>query len=121
MTRYTSHERGWTQQRELARKLRRAPTGAEGVLWEGLRNKRLGMKFRRQHPIGKFIVDFYCVEAALAIELDGGVHERRVEEDRLRQQHLESRGVHVLRFSNDEIDADIDAVLKRISEAIANR
>ncbi len=123
MTRYTSHGRGWTLQRELARKMRRKPTAAEDLLWDRLRSKRLqGLKFRRQHPIGRFIVDFYCVEAGLAIEVDGPVHQHRAEEDRARQEHLESRGVKFLRFSNDDIAADIDQVLRTISAAAeANR
>ncbi|HYM16776.1 MAG TPA: endonuclease domain-containing protein, partial [Dehalococcoidia bacterium] len=102
MTRYTSHELR-TEQREIAREMRRGPTSAEARLWERLRARRLnGLKFSRQHPIGRFIVDLYCVDAGLVIELDGSVHDdpEQRQADVVRQQFLESQGVRVLRFPN---------------------
>lgn len=120
MTRYTTHGRGWTQQRELARSMRKAPTGAEELLWERLRAKRLaGLKFRRQHPIGRFVVDFYCVERGIAIEVDGSVHDRQADEDRVRQEYLEARGVRFLRFTNEAVQEHIERVLTEILSSLA--
>ena len=115
MTRYTTHGRGWTQQRELARSMRKAQTGAEGLLWERLRAERLaGLKFRRQHPIGRFVVDFYCVERGIAIEVDGAVHGSQQAEDSARQGYLEERGIRFLRFSNEIVQENIERVLAEI-------
>ena len=112
MTRYTTHGRRWAQQRELAHDMRQMPTAAEDSLWDRVRSKRLaGHKFRRQHPIGRFIVDFYCVERGLAIEVDGTIHELQAEEDRARREYLEQRGIRFLRFGNEAILNDIEQVL----------
>ncbi len=120
MSRYTTHGRRWTQQRELAREMRHAPTAAEELLWERLRGKRLGgVKFRRQHAIGRFIVDFYCVERGIAIEVDGGIHDSQRAEDGARQEYLEERGVRFLRFTNDAILQDIETVVNHILGALA--
>ena len=90
---------------ERIRLFRKNPTPAEKLLWERLRDRKPGgFKFRRQHPLlGRFVVDFYCPEGRLVIELDGGVHRLRVEEDRIRQAELERAGYRVLRFGNDEV------------------
>jgi very-short-patch-repair endonuclease len=80
---------------EIARKLRREQTASEAILWEALRNRKLeGRKFRRQHPIGKFVVDFYCNAEGLIVEVDGSIHElpEQQELDRQRQFLLESLG-----------------------------
>ena len=115
MTRYTTHGRRWAQQRELAHDMRQMPTAAEDSLWDRVRSKRLaGHKFRRQHPIGRFIVDFYCVEHGLAIEVDGTIHELQAEEDRARREYLEQRGIRFLRFGNEAILNDIEQVLSLI-------
>ena len=120
MTRYTTHGRGWTQQRELARSMRKGSTVAEELLWERLRSKRLaGLKFRRQHPVGRFIVDFYCVERGIAIEVDGSIHGQQADQDRVRQDYLEQRGIRFLRFTNDAIVQDIDRVLHDILGILA--
>ncbi len=112
MTRYTTHGRSWTAQRELARSMRHEPTQAEALLWERLRGKRLGgWKFRRQHPIGRFIVDFYCVELGVVIEVDGPVHDRRVHEDFARQEYLKQRGIRFLRVTNHTVLENIKQVL----------
>ncbi len=103
---------------QRARELRRRATEAERVLWERLRNRRLGgLKFRRQHPLGPYIVDFYCAEHRLVVEVDGPIHERQKERDALRAQHLEAYGYRVLRFRNEEVLTDIEAVLARILAA----
>jgi very-short-patch-repair endonuclease len=100
-----------------ARSMRHTPTPAENTLWQRLRNRQVaGLKFRRQHSIDRFIVDFYCAEACLVIEIDGPAHaEPNADADR--QHTLESLGLRVLRFSNDDVLSDPDAVLARIISA----
>jgi very-short-patch-repair endonuclease len=101
--------------------MRHAPTHAEDLLWQHLRGRKLaGLKFRRQHPIGRFIVDFYCVEHGLAIEVDGGVHAPQREADLTRQQYLEDRDITFLRFTNDQVELEVGLVLARIVEATRN-
>jgi very-short-patch-repair endonuclease len=102
---------------DLCRRLRRKQTKAEALLWECLRRKRLnGLKFRRQHPLGRYIADFYCPEVRLIIELDGTVHNLKdqKEYDELRKEVIEVHRVRVLRIRNEEIEKDIESVLKRI-------
>lgn len=92
-------------------------TPAEKILWEELRDSKLnGHKFRRQHPIGKFITDFYCHEKKLVIELDGGIHDTEdvKERDEGRTCELENFELHVIRFTNEDIYTDLDNVLKRL-------
>ncbi len=105
----------WDLLKPLARQMRAAPTLAERLLWEHLRDRQVGgLKFRRQHGIERFIVDFYCAEMRLVIEVDGPIHEYTQEEDAVRQQFLESQGLRVLRFTNDEVLNDLPSVLARI-------
>ena len=100
---------------KFAKSLRREQTVAEKKLWARLRNRMLaGLKFRRQQPIGKYIVDFYCPEEALIVEVDGSVHFDREEKDRYRQRWLESEGFKVLRFLNTDIHRNVDMVLEEI-------
>ena len=116
MKRITSHSQ-WSMQRELAREFRGRATEAETILWERLRDRRTGgLKFRRQHPVGQFVLDFYCVDAALAVEVDGGVHAERRELDALRQEFLKERGITTVRFANKEVVDDLNTVLARILE-----
>lgn len=106
----------WEKLRPLARQMRCEPTVAENVLWQKLRNRNLnGVKFRRQHAIDRFIVDFYCDEFKLIIEVDGEVHQYTLEEDMLRQEYLESLGLRVLRFTNEQVLENILAVLDQIA------
>jgi very-short-patch-repair endonuclease len=101
----------------LARSLRRNQTDAERLLWGKLRGRRLaGWKFKRQVPIGPFIVDFCCADAWLIIELDGGHHghDEIAEQDRLRTSDLEQRGYLVLRFWNHEVTGNLDWVCETI-------
>ncbi len=101
--------------REKARELRRPQTPAEQVLWASLQDRRLdGLKFRRQHPIGPFIADFYCAECHLVIEIDGDVHSDQVEYDGARSEWLNERGYTVLRFTNQEVQHQMRAVLEEI-------
>ena len=107
----------WEKLKPLARQKRHEPTRAEDCLWQRLRNRGLaGAKFRRQHAIERFIVDFYCHEVNLVIEVDGEVHDYTHEEDALRQAWLEVQGLHVLRFQNDEVLGNIESVLEKIEE-----
>ena len=99
----------------FSRELRKKQTDAENLMWLLLRDRRLaGFKFRRQHPFGHYILDFYCHEAALAIELDGGGHaeEQQLEYDRIRSAELEGAGIHVLRFWNNDVLLNTEAVLE---------
>jgi very-short-patch-repair endonuclease len=110
----------WDKIKLLARQKRQEPTHAEVELWERLRNGQVsGSKFRRQHSIDKFIVDFYCHEARLIIEVDGFIHEYSVEEDTIRQEFLESLGFTVIRFTNDEVLSSLNKVIDRITETLA--
>jgi very-short-patch-repair endonuclease len=109
----------YPKNKTFSRDMRKSPTPAEEKLWERIRKKRLsGYKFRRQHAIGDFIVDFYCVSVGLVIEVDGTIHEEQVEYDAMRQTYLESLGSRVLRFTNGEVIQSIDAVVERIGEVL---
>jgi very-short-patch-repair endonuclease len=105
-----------------ARELRNRLTDAETLLWQLLRDRRFcGYKFRRQHPIGGFILDFYCHEEKLAIELDGGGHSvpEQSEYDKERTNMLEGAGIRVLRFWNHEVLADLESVTEAIYTALS--
>ena len=108
------------QLKDFARNNRVLPPDAEYVLWRCLRQSQLGVRFRRQHPIGDYIVDFVCISENLVIEVDGGYHSELVQKqkDIFRQEKLEEMGYRVLRFSNEQVLFDIDGVLKQISECI---
>ena len=102
-----------------AHDLRCNQTTAEQKLWARLRNRQLeGYKFRRQVPLGPFIVDLACYDARLVVEVDDGQHAERSEEDAARAQRLESRGFRVLRFWNHEVMENLDGVLARILEEL---
>ena len=102
---------------ERARELRRPQTRAEQKLWSALRDRRLGgFKFRRQHPIDRFIVDFFCHECSLVIEVDGDSHVTQVEYDQARTAWLSDRGCAVIRFTNQEVFVHGEAVLNAILE-----
>lgn len=104
--------------REIVKLLRREMTGAEKVLWRRLRGNQVGgLHFRRQQIIQGFIVDFYCDSAALAIEVDGDIHLSTQEYDRDRDRSIEGLGIRVLRFSNEQVQRDIEAVLISITTA----
>ena len=115
---WRSDAKWWNLLKPLARELRKVPTPAEIRLWASLRNRQLGgLKFRRQHSIERFIVDFYCAEAGLIVEVDGDVHLHTVEHDQIRQAYLESMGLTICRIKNDEIFDDLAGVLARIENA----
>jgi very-short-patch-repair endonuclease len=105
------------ERRRMAKELRQNMTPTERILWQLLRtNKLAGWHFRRQQIIDGFIVDFYCHAASLIVEVDGGIHETQKEQDAERDAHLVSRGFRVLRVTNDEVNRDIEGVLKKILE-----
>ena len=94
-------------------------TPAEQILWKHLRGRRLhGLKFRRQHPLGRFIADFYCAEHRLVIELDGDIHRDQQEYDEARTDTLRNYGYRVLRFSNEAVFQRLDKVLEAIVATI---
>jgi very-short-patch-repair endonuclease len=103
---------------QRVRQLRQNSSFLEKLLWSRLRSNAIaGCKFRRQHAIGPFIVDFYCHETQLVIELDGDSHQGRATYDRQRTEYLESLGLLVLRIDNDDVITDIDSVLEAILKA----
>ena len=100
-----------------SRELRQAQTKAEQHLWKYLRNRRLGgRKFRRQFPIPPYILDFYCHEMHLAVELDGSQHMLKEKYDRKRTEFLENQGIRVLRFWNHDVLQRTEKVLEMIRE-----
>ena len=100
-----------------ARKLRRNSTDVERRLWHRIRDKQIDeFRFRRQRPIGRYIVDFICLEAKLIVELDGGQHATSDEYDKSRTAFLESLGYRVVRFWNNEVTENMDGVLQRLHE-----
>ena len=106
---------------QRARVLRQRMTDAERLLWRHLRNRELGgWKFRRQYPVGPFIVDFICVEKNLVIEVDGGQHAENEELDIQRSAYLNKMGYRVLRFWNNEVLQETEAVLTAIFAILGN-
>jgi very-short-patch-repair endonuclease len=104
----------------LARRLRRDLTDAERRLWHQLKDRRLaGLKFRRQHPIGRYVADFACVERRLVVEVDGGQHAESAA-DRARDAALQAAGFRVLRFWNNEVLQNMDGVVRTIAAALGD-
>lgn len=101
--------------KSISRHLRKVATPAEVILWEEIRNRKLGgLKFRRQYPVLGFILDFYCAEKSLGIELDGSIHVSQEEYDKWREKVILEKGIHIVRFSNQEITEDIEDVRRKI-------
>ncbi len=102
----------------LARELRQRATFAEGLLWQAIRSRRLdGRKFRRQVPIGVFVVDFYCASERLVVEVDGPIHECQQEADQLRQELIEALGIRFVRLQNHEVEDNLPSALEKIRRA----
>ena len=100
------------QAKHRSRRLRRDLTTAEQILWRALRQRQIGnYKFRRQYPIGNYVLDFVCLEAGLVIEVDGGQHQENTGYDQDRTLWLEQQGFRILRFWNNEVMSNLDAVL----------
>ena len=107
------------EMRLRAQDLRRRQTPCEGILWEALRRKNFfGCKFRRQSPIGRFILDFLCFQHRLIIEVDGGIHKLQKEHDEEREQYLREFHYRILRFTNEEVEESLPMVLKEIAKAL---
>jgi very-short-patch-repair endonuclease len=107
----------------LARRLRQQPTWAECKLWTLLRNRRFAtFKFRRQHPLGPYVLDFFCAQARLAIELDGDVHGHPTQRvsDTVRDRHLTEQGIRMIRFWNYELHENMESVLDAIFAALTS-
>jgi len=105
-----------------AKELRRNLTSAEAILWSHLRNRQLGgLKFRRQHPIGPFIADFYCAEKRLIVEVDGDIHNLQMEQDQARTSQFESYGYYVIRFRNEQVEQELESVLEAIQAACTKK
>ena len=108
--------------RSPPRLLRKLPTRSECLLWEGLRGRRLdGRKFRRQHPVGRFVLDFYCPAEKLAIEVDGSTHDSSVKADEERQEILESLGIAFIRLPAELVETDLPAALAIITTTLARQ
>jgi very-short-patch-repair endonuclease len=102
-----------------ARRLRENMTNCELLLWEKLKGKQIcGLRFRRQHPIDIFIADFYCHEAKLVVEIDGEIHLENEEYDYGRTAELEKYDIKVIRFSNSEVENDIEKVVEEIKSTV---
>jgi methylmalonyl-CoA mutase len=108
--------------KEFAIENRKKPTEAESVLWEYLKGKQTGYSFRRQHIIGTFIADFACLSRKLIVEIDGGYHQLPDQQisDEQRTEWIENRGFYVMRFTNEEVIGNIEAVLNKIKQYIIN-
>jgi len=96
------------------KELRRRSTRYENLLWVYLRNKRLGYKFKRQYSVSNYVLDFYCTDLNLGIELDGRWHIENVEYDKYRTKYLSAWGVKVLKFWNSELDQNLNEVINKI-------
>ena len=106
----------WSTLKARAKQMRQEPTAAEAHLWAALRGRKMRVRFRRQHPIGPFIVDFYCRSARLVIEADGLIHRGLEAWDAQRQSWLEAQGLTVIRFTNEDIINNTPAVLTHIQQ-----
>lgn len=104
---------------ETARQFRKRPTPSEAILWQSLRGKKLnGIKFRRQQPIGSFVVDFYASAHRLIVEVDGPIHETQRDLDQERQRLLESLGLNFVRLEADLVENDLQTALSIILAAV---
>ena len=104
----------WPKLKTEARRMRHSPTSAEDKLWQALRGEKTGYKFRRQHSIGPYIMDFYCTEARLAIEIDGAIHLKQIEQDHERQRFIENNRIKVLRSRNEDVLNNLNSTVKQI-------
>jgi len=111
---HTTNKIDWHLNIDNAKEHRSNPTETEKIIWEQLRAKQIDFKFRRQHLIDKYIVDFVCLEAKLVVEIDGKYHEQTKEQDDLRTSVIESLGFKVIRFTNEEVIAQLELVVKKI-------
>ena len=104
----------------FAREQRRQPTRAEDRLWQALRGNALGVRFRRQHPVGDFVLDFYCEKRRLAVEIDGPIHDQTDTYDRWRDGELARTGIRTLRLRAVDVEGDVDAAVAMIWQAVGS-
>lgn len=103
--------------KKLPNHLRINQTPAEKIVWELLRNRKfMNLKFRRQHPVEGFILDFYCAELKLAIEIDGKIHDKQKEYDEFRQDVIEKKGLRFIRLTNEEVLQNNEIIYYKIKE-----
>jgi very-short-patch-repair endonuclease len=119
-TKHTPRIRGTSREIDwIAKQMRQEMTPAERLLWERLKSRRLdGFKFRAQHPVGPFILDFWCPAKKLVVEVDGEVHAQRRGYDRARTEQLEAHDYTVIRFTNEEVMLDIESVVQEIRRVL---
>lgn len=115
---YTANAMTFKVLNEKAKQMRQNPTPAEKMVWEVVRNHYAGYHIRRQHVIGKFIVDFVCLEKKLVIEVDGDIHDYQKEEDKARTAFLNEQGFEVIRFRNEDVLTDIDDVVEKLEKKL---
>ncbi len=116
--------------KDICRELRKNQTKAERVFWQQVRDKRfLGLKFYRQHPLfvddnGRetfVIADFYCHRKRLDVEIDGNVHDGQEDRDALRENLIREKSIEVIRFRNEEVESDIEGVMRRLRDVLSTR
>jgi very-short-patch-repair endonuclease len=115
------HKGAYSQLFNYARRNRKSPTRAEAILWKHLRNRKLkGCKFRRQHPLSNYVLDFYCSDCLLVVEVDGQYHNspEQIISDRIRTEALSKLGIEVIRFTNDQVLKNLEQVLQTIVERL---
>jgi leucyl-tRNA synthetase len=119
----TSPYRLWKKLKPQVRRMRKKPTPAEAALWKALRKSALGARFRRQHPIDRFAVDFVCLSRRLVVEVDGSIHDdpHQAGVDRERSAILNGLGFEVMRFRNEAVLTRFDAVVAGIRKAMESR
>ncbi|MCE2934614.1 MAG: class I tRNA ligase family protein [Flammeovirgaceae bacterium] len=115
---FTTDSKTWQALKDHARENRKNPTEAEDALWQAVRNSSLGFRFRRQHAIGRFLVDFVCIEKKLIVEVDGAIHQNQIREDEERKVILEHEGFRVIRFTNTEVLQQLPFVIEKIKSAL---
>jgi imidazole glycerol-phosphate synthase subunit HisF len=105
-----------TELKNRRRDLRKKSTDTEKILWEQLRNSKLGVKFRRQYSVTGYVIDFYCPEKRLGIELEGGVHKRKnqIIYDKYREEYIKAFGIKLIKFRNEEVEKDINKIFADI-------
>ncbi len=110
-----------TRMKGRRKELRKKPTEFEEILWSELRNKKLGYKFKRQYSLGNFVADFFCKEMKLAVELEGGIHEKSdvKKYDDFRFKYILALGVRVMRVKNEDVSRNLDEVIELIKKNLA--
>ena len=110
----------YSQIKDVRQKMRDVMTEAEIAIWAHIKSKKLGVKFRRQHVIGPYIVDFVSLEYNLILEIDGGIHQKQIQQDKERTFNLNPKGYKVIRFTNEAVLNNIESVIREIKEHISS-